>query len=202
MFTGIIESLGEVVEVKTIDGNSIIKIKSDISKESYIDQSIAHNGVCLTVTEKTDEWHSVTAIEETLLKSNIGDLKPGDELNLERAMLPNKRLDGHFVQGHVDDKAICREVKALDGSWYYTFEYDAKHISLIVDKGSVCINGTSLTIVEPIENTFKVAIIPYTYEHTNFKHFVPGSKVNIEFDILGKYVAKMMTRQMENLMNK
>ena len=195
MFTGIIESTGEVIDIEKKDGNSIIKIKSTISKESYIDQSIAHNGVCLTVTEKTDEWHAVTAIEETLKRSNIGHLEVGSLVNLERAMLPNRRLDGHFVQGHVDDTAICTAVKTLDGSWYFTFEFDPKHQNLIVDKGSVCINGTSLTIVSPNQNSFKVAIIPYTFEHTNFNQIKPGTSVNIEFDILGKYVAKMMNNR-------
>lgn len=195
MFTGIVESIGEVIGLEELDGNSIIKIKSELSKEAYIDQSISHNGVCLTITEMEEDWYSVTAIEETLIRSNIGNLKIGDFVNLERAMLPHTRLDGHFVQGHVDDTAICLNVESLDGSWYFTFEIPMKHQNLIVDKGSICINGVSLTLVDPVDNIFKVAIIPYTYEFTNFNKIEKGDKVNIEFDILGKYVAKMMANK-------
>lgn len=194
MFTGIIETLGKVTNLKSEQGNLHITVASDISDELKIDQSVAHNGVCLTVVDMPDGQHTVTAIEETLNKTNIGDLKVGDLINLERCMQMNARLDGHIVQGHVDQTAICTKFTELDGSWEYTFEYDAAKGNVTVEKGSICINGISLTVVNSVANTFSVAIIPYTYEHTNLQNVREGSTVNLEFDIIGKYVARLMNR--------
>ena len=194
MFTGIIESLGKVKNIRQEGTNYHFTISSSLAKEFKIDQSVSHNGVCLTVVELGEDWYVVTAIEETLVRSNIGDLKIGDTVNLERAMLANARLDGHMVQGHVDTTGTCIEVKEADGSWYYTFEYEANPLHILVDKGSVCVNGVSLTVVEPTNNRFSVAIIPFTYEHTNFHTFKAGTRINLEFDILGKYIAKYMER--------
>ncbi|MBS7563396.1 riboflavin synthase [Mucilaginibacter sp. Bleaf8] len=194
MFTGIIETLGTVTELKQDQGNLHITVQSAISAELKIDQSVAHNGVCLTVVAVHGDTHTVTAIEETLNKSNIGHLKTGDLVNLERCMQMNARLDGHIVQGHVDQTAICTAYKALDGSWEYTFEYDAGRGNVTVEKGSICINGISLTVVNSNANSFSVAIIPYTYEHTNLQNVREGSVVNLEFDIIGKYVARLMQR--------
>lgn len=194
MFTGIIETLGEIAQIKKEQGNLHISIKSDISKDLKIDQSVAHNGVCLTVVDLKDGEHTVTAIDETLQKTNIGDLKVGDLVNLERCMQMNGRLDGHIVQGHVDQTAKCINLQEANGSWIFTFEYDATKGNVTVEKGSVCVNGISLTVVNSGANTFSVAIIPYTFEHTNLQNVKPGDFVNIEFDIIGKYVAKMMGR--------
>ncbi len=190
MFTGIIETLGKVEEIKQDGSNVHLTIESAISKELKIDQSIAHNGVCLTVVEQEGSSHIVTAIQETLDRSSLGQLKIGDTINLERAMLANARLDGHIVQGHVDTTGTCVSVEEVDGSWYYTFQYELTEELLLVDKGSVCINGVSLTVVSPEDNRFSVAIIPFTYEHTTFHALKPGDKVNLEFDILGKYIAR------------
>lgn len=192
MFTGIIESLGEVSKIEHEGDNVHFTIKTALAKESYIDQSIAHNGVCLTVVHIEDDSYVVTAIKETLDVSNLKDWKVGSLVNLERCMLPNTRLDGHFVQGHVDTTTTCINVESLDGSWYFTFELKDEFKTLLVHKGSVSINGTSLTVILPTDDAdhFKVAIIPYTYEHTSFKAIQPGSLVNIEFDILGKYIAR------------
>lgn len=192
MFTGIIETLGTVTQLKREQSNLHITIQSAISKELKIDQSVAHNGVCLTVVAIADDSHTVTAIDETLQKSNIGDFKLGDLVNLERCMQMNGRLDGHIVQGHVDQTAICINLQENDGSWVYTFEYDVANGNVTVEKGSVCVNGISLTVVNSKDNSFSVAIIPYTYEHTNLQQVKVGVKVNLEFDIIGKYVAKMM----------
>jgi len=192
MFTGIIESLGKVKSIQEEGSNVHFEIESSLAKESYIDQSIAHNGVCLTVVSNTETSYVVTAIDETLKRSNLGELKLGDTINLERCMLPNTRMDGHMVQGHVDTVVQCQSVQALDGSWEYRFSLPADYSHLIVDKGSVSINGVSLTVVDPSDDSFGVAIIPYTFEHTNFKSFQAGHDVNIEFDIIGKYVAKQM----------
>lgn len=202
MFTGIIETLGEVTAIEKEGTNIHFTVASPISNEMKIDQSVSHNGVCLTVVKMGDGWHTVTAIEETMIKSNLGTWAVGDRVNLERAMMANARLDGHMVQGHVDSTAICKNVVEADGSWYYTFEYapDAEHI--LVDKGSVCVNGVSLTVVSPVDRTFQVAIIPYTYEHTNFHTFKPGSPVNIEFDIIGKYIVKHMAAYREATINR
>lgn len=194
MFTGIIETLGVITHLKKEQSNLHITVKSDISKDLKIDQSVAHNGVCLTVVDLNIDEHTVTAIDETLQKTNICDLKVGDLINLERCMQMNGRLDGHIVQGHVDQTAKCISLKEADGSWIFTFEYDATKGNVTVEKGSVCINGISLTVVNSGDNTFSVAIIPYTFEHTNLQNIKPGDFVNIEFDIIGKYVAKMMGR--------
>lgn len=194
MFTGIIETLGTVTDLKQDQGNLHITVASAISHELKIDQSVAHNGVCLTVVAIADSTHTVTAIEETLNKTNIGYLKTGDLVNLERCMQMNARLDGHIVQGHVDQTAICTNFNELDGSWEYTFEYDASKGNVTVEKGSICINGISLTVVNSKANSFSVAIIPYTFEHTNLQNVRQGDTVNLEFDIIGKYVARLMQR--------
>jgi riboflavin synthase len=194
MFTGIIETLGKVAELKHENGNVHITVESDISAELKIDQSVAHNGVCLTVVDLANGRHTVTAIQETLNKTNIGHLDVGDLVNLERCMQMNARLDGHIVQGHVDQTAICTAYNELDGSWEYTFTYDASQNNVTVEKGSICINGISLTVVNSEANSFSVAIIPYTYEHTNLQQVRVGSVVNLEFDIIGKYVARLMQR--------
>lgn len=194
MFTGIIETLGKVVKVETDRGNLHLTIQSDISNEFKIDQSVAHNGVCLTVVSIADDTHTVTAIQETLLKSNLGELQQGNTINLERCMLMNGRLDGHIVQGHVDQTAKCIALGEQDGSWFFTFEYEENQGNVTVEKGSICVNGISLTVVNSRKNQFSVAIIPYTYEHTNLNEVKVGSTVNLEFDIIGKYVARLMQR--------
>lgn len=192
MFTGIIETLGKVIEINKNLSNIDFLIASDLAGELKIDQSVAHNGVCLTVVNIGDNTHTVTAISETLQKSNLGELQIGDTINLERCMLMNARLDGHLVQGHVDTTAICTEVLETDGSWLYTFEYEKDDRHQTVEKGSICVNGISLTVVNSMQNKFSVAIIPYTYENTNLKYIMVGDIVNLEFDIIGKYVAKLM----------
>lgn len=194
MFTGIIETLGKVIDLRHDQGNLHIIIESSISNELKIDQSVAHNGVCLTVVALADGSHTVTAIEETLDKTNLSLLKIGEPVNLERCMKMNARLDGHIVQGHVDQIALCMEFKELDGSWEYAFEYDAAQGNVTVEKGSICVNGISLTVVNSKNNRFSVAIIPYTHEHTNLQQVCKGSIVNLEFDIIGKYVARLMQR--------
>lgn len=194
MFTGIIETLGKLANIQTDQGNIHLTIESDISNELKIDQSVSHNGVCLTVVAVADGRHTVTAVAETLKKSNLGELKIGDLINLERCMQMNGRLDGHIVQGHVDQIAKCNLVTELAGSWEYTFSYDSVHNNITVEKGSVCVNGISLTVVNSQENSFSVAIIPYTFEHTNMQHLKEGDIVNLEFDIIGKYVAGLMKR--------
>ena len=192
MFTGIIETLGKLTDVQAESGNIHFTIESAISNELKIDQSVSHNGVCLTVVAVADCRHTVTAVEETLRKSNLGELKAGSLINLERCMQMNGRLDGHIVQGHVDQKAKCTEAKELSGSWEYTFSYDPAQGNITVEKGSVCINGISLTVINSKSNSFSVAIIPYTWEHTNMQQLQKGDTVNIEFDIIGKYVARLM----------
>ena len=194
MFTGIIETLGKVIDLQQDHSNLHITVESAISNELKIDQSVAHNGVCLTVVAVADGQHTVTAIEETLNKTSLGNLKLNEPVNLERCMQMNGRLDGHIVQGHVDQSAVCTQFKELDGSWEYTFEYDATTGNVTVEKGSICINGISLTVVNSHANSFSVAIIPYTYEHTNLHNVREGSIVNLEFDIIGKYVARLMPR--------
>jgi len=194
MFTGIIETLGKVTDLQQEQGNLHITVESAISHELKIDQSVAHNGVCLTVVALADGLHVVTAIEETLNKSSLGHLEVGEPVNLERCMQMNARLDGHIVQGHVDQTAVCIAFKELDGSWEYTFEYDASTGNVTVEKGSICVNGISLTVVNSRANSFSVAIIPYTFEHTNLHNVREGSVVNLEFDIIGKYVARLMQR--------
>ena len=190
MFTGIIESLGKVTNVKVDRGNIDFTIESEISNELKIDQSVSHNGVCLTVTETTENTHTVTAVKETLEKSSLGSFSVDDLINLERAMKLGERLDGHLVQGHVDGVAKCIGVSVNDGSWIYKFEFDIKNEMLLIEKGSICINGVSLTVFDVAENTFKVTIIPYTYENTQFKKLKEGDIVNIEFDMIGKYLAR------------
>jgi riboflavin synthase len=192
MFTGIIESLGEVQQLERDGGNLHISINSSIAQELKIDQSVAHNGVCLTVVALDGNAYTVTAIDETLQKTNLGEMKIGDTVNLERAMILGSRLDGHIVQGHVDQTGKCIAVLEKDGSWFFTFEYDASENNVTIEKGSITIDGVSLTVVDSGKNTFSVAIIPYTYEHTRFNTYKVGSTVNLEFDVIGKYVARIM----------
>lgn len=192
MFTGIIENLGEVKAIKNDHTNVHFTVSSAISHELKIDQSVAHNGVCLTVVALNDDTHTVTAIDETLKKTNLGDLKVGSKINLERCMQMNARLDGHIVQGHVDQTAVCIKREELDGSWEYRFKYDASAGNVTVEKGSACVNGISLTVVNSKADEFSVFIIPYTFEHTNLHQVQVGDAVNLEFDIIGKYVARLM----------
>ena len=194
LFTGIIETLGKVIHLEKEKENLHITVASSISKELKIDQSVAHNGVCLTVVECDEETHTVTAIYETLQKTNLKSLELGSLVNLERCMQMNGRLDGHIVQGHVDQIAKCLKVEEQDGSWLYTFSYEEALGNVTVEKGSVCINGISLTVVNSFAGQFSVAIIPYTYENTNLQQVKEGSVVNIEFDIIGKYVARLMVK--------
>ena len=191
MFTGIIETTGVVKKLTQENTNLHITISSQISNELKIDQSVAHNGICLTVVQINNDEYTVTAIAETLSKTNLDTLKVNDEVNLERAMKLGDRLDGHIVQGHVDQTAICTKIENANGSWEFSFEYDKSLGNLTIEKGSITIDGTSLTVVNSGENTFSVAIIPYTYEHTRFKYYKTGSKVNLEFDVVGKYVKKI-----------
>lgn len=196
MFSGIVEEAATVVGLEKDKENLHITLSCSFVNELTIDQSISHNGVCLTVVKKTDKNYTVTAIKETLLKSNLGNLKPGDKVNLERSMRINGRLDGHIVQGHVDQTAKCVNVREADGSWYFTFEYEPTQKDYItVEKGSVSVNGVSLTVVNSKEKSFEVAIIPYTFDVTNFHQIKPGTLVNLEFDIIGKYVAKILKQQ-------
>ena len=194
MFTGIIETLGKVTSLEAKGGNLDITIESNLTPELKIDQSVAHNGVCLTVVRLTDTTYTVTAIAETLSKTNLDTLKTNDTVNLERAMILGSRLDGHIVQGHVDQTGECTSVKEDNGSWIFSFTYDAKTGNPTIEKGSITIDGTSLTVVNSGKNTFEVAIIPYTYEHTRFNTYKPGTIVNLEFDVIGKYVAKLMAK--------
>jgi riboflavin synthase len=192
MFTGIIETLGKVTELKSKDGNLHITVQSSISHELKIDQSVSHNGICLTVVAVNNNTHWVTAIDETLRKTNLGLLKEGDEVNLERCTVAGGRLDGHIVQGHVDQTGECIAVEEQNGSRIYTFRYKPSRQNLVVEKGSICVNGISLTAFNAKDDLFTVAVIPYTLEHTNIKSIKPGSLVNLEFDIIGKYVARIM----------
>lgn len=192
MFTGIIEVLGKVEQIEKEGTNVHYTISCPLSNELKIDQSVSHNGVCLTVIALSEGQHTVTAIEETLNRTSIDKLKVGDILNIERAMSASARFDGHFVQGHVDTTAKCIAIETVEGSWYFTFQYILKPEWLLVDKGSICINGVSLTVVEPKGDTFSVAIIPYTFENTIFKAIEVGSIVNLEFDMIGKYITKYM----------
>jgi len=192
MFSGIIEATGKVVDIAEDKGNRHFTLECPFTDQLKIDQSVAHNGVCLTVVKIEDTRYTVTAIAETLLKSNLGLLATGDLVNLERSMRPDALLDGHIVQGHVDQTARCTAVEEAGGSWYYTFGYDPAIGNITVEKGSVAINGVSLTVVDSREGSFRVAIIPYTYEHTNFHTFRQGTVVNLEFDIVGKYIARLM----------
>ena len=193
MFTGIIEALGRIIAISGEGSNLRFLVESLISHEFKTDQSVSHDGVCLTVVKTEGKSHEVVVVDETLKRSNLGRKKIGDFINLERAMLMNARLDGHLVQGHVDDVAVVRKVKPNDGSWTFEFEYDKRHASLLVDKGSVSINGVSLTVVKPSRKKFSVAIIPYTMENTNFHLLQEGDEVNVEFDMIGKYVQRIMS---------
>ena len=195
MFTGIIEQLAEVVALKKEDSNMHFSLKSTITNELKIDQSVAHNGVCLTVVDIKDDVYTVTVINETLNKSNLGHLEVGSKVNMERCMQMGARVDGHMVQGHVDQTAICTDVKEDNGSHILTFEYEESD-NIIVEKGSVCVNGVSLTVVNSKSNAFSVAIIPYTFKYTNFHTLKVGTIVNIEFDILGKYISKMVIKDL------
>lgn len=192
MFTGIIETLGTVTKLEKDGGNLHITISSTITQELKIDQSVAHNGVCLTVIAIDGDNYTVTAIQETLDKTSIGSLLLNDSVNLERAMLLGTRLDGHLVQGHVDQTASCTKIEEKDGSWFFSFQYDAVLNNVTIEKGSITIDGTSLTVVDSALNSFSIAIIPYTYENTRFNSYKVGTKVNLEFDVIGKYVAKLL----------
>ena len=191
MFTGIIEAFGTVEKMEQEQGNLDLSLASDLAPELKIDQSLAHNGVCLTVVSKTPTSYTVTAIQETLNKTNLGALQVGAKVNLERAMQMNARLDGHLVQGHVDVVGVCTEARETEGSWLFSFEYPETVDYVTIEKGSITVNGVSLTVVNSGKNTFSVAIIPYTYEHTNFHQLQKGSPVNLEFDLIGKYIAKL-----------
>ena len=191
MFTGIIETIGIISDIKKDQGNVHLTIQTNITNELKIDQSVAHNGVCLTVVEIFDNKHVVTAIQETINKTTLGLWQIGDKVNIERAMKLGDRLDGHIVQGHVDQTAVCTTIQEKSGSWEFTFEYDSALNNITIEKGSITVNGTSLTVVNSAKNSFSVAIIPYTYEHTIFHTFEIGTKVNLEFDVVGKYIARM-----------
>ncbi|WP_417352428.1 riboflavin synthase [Flavobacterium alkalisoli] len=191
MFTGIVETLGTIRELRKDNDNLHITIHSSLTPELKIDQSVSHNGVCLTVVSLTEETYTVTAIRETLEKTNLGLWKEGEIVNLERGMKLGDRLDGHIVQGHVDQTGICKSVEEANGSWYYTFEYDRNLSNITIEKGSITVNGVSLTVVNSKPNEFSVAIIPYTHEHTNFKHIKAGTVINLEFDVIGKYVSRI-----------
>lgn len=192
MFTGIVEDLGQVVQIEADGDNVHFTIKAAFTPELKIDQSIAHNGACLTVVAMSDENYTVTAIQETLDRTNLGSVKEGAPVNLERCMIAGARLDGHMVQGHVDQTGVCEKIEELDGSWKFHFSYSPSETEMTVQKGSITINGVSLTVVDSVENQFSVAIIPYTYEHTTFKALKVGDVVNLEFDIIGKYVARIL----------
>ncbi|RXJ52347.1 riboflavin synthase [Gelidibacter gilvus] len=191
MFTGIIEDLGVITNLEHDHDNLDITLKSNFTSELKVDQSVAHNGVCLTVTSLNGSLYTVTAIRETLNKTNLGGLKIDDQVNLERAMKLGDRLDGHIVQGHVDQTATCKSIEFQNGSWLFTFEYDASLNNITIEKGSITVNGVSLTVVNSQKNEFSVAIIPYTYEHTTFKFLEKNSLVNLEFDVLGKYIKRL-----------
>ena len=198
MFTGIVESLGKITNINLDQGNVDLTVKSDISKELKIDQSVSHSGVCLTVVDINNGSHTVTAVKETLDKSSLKNFKLGDSINLERAMKLGERLDGHMVQGHVDGVAKCLEVNLNQGSWIYKFEFDKSNESLLIEKGSICINGVSLTVFNIVDNKFDVTIIPYTYENTSFKELKKEDLVNIEFDMIGKYLSRFETLKNNN----
>lgn len=195
MFTGIIEAMGKVERIVQDQSNRHFLISSPISSELKVDQSLAHNGVCLTVTKITDGAHWVTAVDETLKKSNLGDWKEGSVVNLERSMPANGRFDGHIVQGHVDQVGVCTSVQEVEGSWLFDFAYDASGGNITVEKGSICIDGVSLTCFNSSNGSFRVTIIPYTFEHTTFGVLKAGDRVNLEFDILGKYIQRLLQKQ-------
>ena len=191
MFTGIVETFGEVVAIKHEKDNLNLQVRANFTHELKIDQSVAHNGVCLTVVEIKDDIYTVTAIKETLDKTNLNTLEVGDVVNLERGMKVGDRLDGHIVQGHIDQTANCINVVETEGSWKFTFQYDSTLNNITIEKGSITVNGVSLTVVDSKKDQFSVAIIPYTYEHTNFKYFKKGTVINLEFDVIGKYVSRL-----------
>lgn len=195
MFTGIVETLGIISDIKKDQENIHLTIQTNITNELKIDQSLAHNGVCLTVVNLFDDKHVVTAIKETIDKTTLGSWRIGDKVNIERAMKLGDRLDGHIVQGHVDQTAICKNIEDKEGSWVFTFEYDSTLNNITIEKGSITVNGTSLTVVNSKKDSFSVAIIPYTYENTIFHTFEIGTKVNLEFDVVGKYIARMYELQ-------
>jgi riboflavin synthase len=199
MFTGIIEALGEITDVRPDGTNVHFTVASEIASELKVDQSVSHDGVCLTVTQTGPDYHVVTAIHETLLKSNLGNWKVGSRVNLERSMQLNGRFDGHIVQGHVDQVGMCRAVTEQDGSWLYDFSYDPATGNITVEKGSICVNGVSLTCFNSRKDGFRVAIIPYTYEHTSFNQLRAGDVVNLEFDIIGKYLMRLIPDHYRNL---
>lgn len=192
MFTGIIETTGTVEKLEPKGTNLEVTIRSELARALKIDQSVSHNGVCLTVVKTNGDLHTVIAVEETLQKSNLGKLHLQDAVNLERCLQMNGRIDGHLVQGHVDQTGICRVIEDRNGSWIFTFDYTPLKNTITVEKGSICVNGVSLTVVNSTQNSFMVAVIPYTFEHTNFQFIKPGHVVNLEFDIIGKYVARIM----------
>lgn len=192
MFTGIIETIGDIKEIQSSGSNKIFKVYSELSQSLKIDQSVAHNGVCLTVVEVAEKFHTVVAVDETLSKSNLGFVKVGDKINLERCMLNNGRFDGHIVQGHVDQTGTLKAIGEVDGSWLFHFEYDPSLGNITVEKGSISVNGISLTCFNSQDGAFTIAVIPYTYQHTNFHQLKPGDSVNLEFDIIGKYVKKLL----------
>lgn len=194
MFTGIIEEIGKVVSIKKENGNIHFSIKSNITSELKIDQSVSHNGVCLTVVDINKSIYTVTAIDETLSKTNLGNLNVGDKVNLERAMKLGDRLDGHIVQGHIDQTGRCVNIEQVDGSWIFTFEYNSKLNNITIEKGSITVNGVSLTVVNSKTNSFSVAIIPYTFENTNFNSLRVNDIVNLEFDVVGKYVSRLLKK--------
>jgi riboflavin synthase len=198
MFSGIVEEPAKVVALEREKENLHITLTCSFAKDLKIDQSVSHNGVCLTVVKKDEQTYTVTAIKETLEKSNLGLLKVGEKVNVERSMKIDSLLDGHMVQGHVDQTAVCTDVLEADGSWYYTFEYDPTKGNITVEKGSIAVNGVSLTVVNSRESSFQVAIIPYTYEHTNFHEINKGTVVNLEFDIVGKYITKILRQYLES----
>lgn len=204
MFSGIVEETAKIVKIEKEGSNIHFSLNCSFLKELKIDQSISHNGVCLTVVDITDNYYTVTAIQETLDKTNLGFLRVGDEVNIERSMKPNSFLDGHLVQGHVDQTAICTKVEELDGSWYFTFEYDNTKGNITVEKGSISVNGVSLTVCNSKKNSFQVAIIPFTYKVTNFHCIKEGSVVNLEFDVIGKYIQKIVNQYLDgmNIVNK
>lgn len=197
MFTGIVETLGTIKEIRREQDNMHITVASVISPELKVDQSVSHNGVCLTVVSLAGDTYTVTAIRETLEKTNLNHWQEGEPVNLERGMKLGDRLDGHIVQGHVDQVAVCKEVSEANGSWYYTFQYDSSLNNITIEKGSITVNGVSLTVVNSKTDEFSVAIIPYTYENTNFKNIKQGTVVNLEFDVIGKYVARL--QQLRNI---
>jgi riboflavin synthase len=193
MFTGIIESTGQVMEISTSGSNKTFWIESPLSSQFEIDQSVSHDGVCLTIEEVIESRHRVTAVEETLTKTNLADLKAGRRVNLERSLLPTSRVDGHFVQGHVDGTGKCKKIKNRDGSFEIDFRYPKKFAALIIDKGSICVNGISLTAFNVKKDSFTVAVIPYTYNHTNLQFLKEGDVINIEFDMIGKYILRKLS---------